>query len=357
MFHRLILIAAISTMLPSMAHADAVWLEKEYDFGLMKEEAGPKTGCVRLVNTGPEPIVITGARPSCGCTGVDYPNDPIEPGDTVKFYFTYNPAGRPGKFAKSIRVYIGEHDMSLIRIRGNVLGTPESLSTFYPVEAGPLRLSGKTLSAGDVAFGTTRHFFINGYNQTADTIRPHWICANPALSVASSEEKVGPGDIVTFSFYFNSRDIKEMGPVETPVCIYADSYDSSPSTEIKFTAKVVPDFSKMTPQEVKDAPQCYLAPPRVDLGEVAAKRNPVSFKFLIRNDGNSDMRMINVYPESPLIKVKRRPSFVKPGHSAEVQASLDVNKLKSGAFNIKIEIMTDDPLHPVRTLPVVGIRQ
>lgn len=79
--------------------------------------------------------MITGARPSCGCTGVAYPDDPIAPGDTVKFSFTYNPLGRPGRFEKSIRVYIGDFDTATIRIRGNVLGTPESLSTLYPVEA------------------------------------------------------------------------------------------------------------------------------------------------------------------------------------------------------------------------------
>lgn len=60
----------LALLVPAVARGEIVWLEKEYDFGLMKEEAGPKTGSVRLVNTGPEEAVITGARPSCGCTGV-----------------------------------------------------------------------------------------------------------------------------------------------------------------------------------------------------------------------------------------------------------------------------------------------
>ena len=71
----------LALLVPAVARGEIVWLEKEYDFGLMKEEAGPKTGSVRLVNTGPEEAVITGARPSCGCTGVAYPDDPIAPGD------------------------------------------------------------------------------------------------------------------------------------------------------------------------------------------------------------------------------------------------------------------------------------
>lgn len=52
----------LALLVPAVARGEIVWLEKEYDFGLMKEEAGPKTGSVRLVNTGPEEAVITGAR-------------------------------------------------------------------------------------------------------------------------------------------------------------------------------------------------------------------------------------------------------------------------------------------------------
>lgn len=87
----------LALLVPAVARGEIVWLEKEYDFGLMKEEAGPKTGSVRLVNTGPEEAVITGARPSCGCTGVAYPDDPIAPGDTVKFSFTIQPPRTSGK--------------------------------------------------------------------------------------------------------------------------------------------------------------------------------------------------------------------------------------------------------------------
>ena len=236
---RSLLITLFLTLLLSFGgRSEIVWLEKEYDFGLMKEEAGPKTGSVRLVNTGPDEIAITGARPSCGCTGVDYPEDPIAPGDTVKFSFTYNPLGRPGRFEKSIRVYIGDFDMATLRIRGNVLGTPESLSTLYPVEAGPLRLSSGLLDGGEVDLGSTRHLFLNGYNQTGDTIRPVWKCEDPSLSIMSSSEEVGPGDIVSFSFYFNSRERKMPGIVRIPVTIFSDNKEGAESAEVIFTVTV-----------------------------------------------------------------------------------------------------------------------
>ncbi len=346
------------SLFPSKGMGEIIWLEKEYDFGLMKEEAGPKTGSVRFVNTGPEETVITGARPSCGCTGVAYPEEPIAPGDTVKFSFTYNPLGRPGRFEKSIRVYIGDFDMSTIRIRGNVLGTPESLSTLYPIEAGPLRLSENILPAGDVTYGSTRHFFLNGYNQTADTIRPRWICKDPSLSVSASSEEVGPGDILTLSFYFNSRNKPEMGPVEIPVTIISDQNAGSPETEVTFTAKVVPDFSRMTPEEVKNAPKCYLAPNSIDLGNISPKiKNPVKFRFAIRNEGLTEMRINRIFSQSEAVRITRRPSSLKPEKSANAEGTLNINKLPSGAFNIKVEVLTNDPLNPARTISIVGIKE
>ena len=132
-------LVGISTILclSLQTRADIVWIEKEYDFGLIKEEAGPKTGYARFVNTGPEEVMITGMRPRCGCTKADFPKDPIAAGDTATVSFTYDPTGRPGKFNKSVRVYIGSSETYKIPITGNVLGTPQSLSTLYPVVSGP----------------------------------------------------------------------------------------------------------------------------------------------------------------------------------------------------------------------------
>lgn len=350
---------ALSAISATEAAAEVVWLEKEYDFGLMKEEAGPRTGSVRLVNTGPEEIVITGARPSCGCTAVAYPEDPIAPGDTVKFSFTYNPIGRPGKFAKSIRVYIGDYDMATIRIRGNVLGTPESLSSLYPIEAGALRLSSDTMSGGDVTYGATRHFFLNGYNQSSDTIRPTWRCDDPSLSISSSAEEAGPGDIITFSFYFNSRQKQDMGPVSIPVTIFSGSENGERKREVVFSANVVPDFSRMTPDQVKNAPRCYLTPPLIDLGTLGPKQKggKAEIRFAVRNDGKSDMRVIRIFSTSASVRMSRWPSSVKPGKSGSAQGTLDVSTLPAGPFRIAIEVLTDDPLHPSRTINVTGIRE
>lgn len=334
------------------ANAEIVWLEKDYDFGLMKEEAGKKTGHARFINTGPEEICITGVRPSCGCTSATYPEEPLAPGDTATISFTYDPKGRPGRFAKTVRVYVGDKDTYIIRIKGNVLGTPESLSTLYPIENGKLRLSEAQIFAGEVPYGTTRNYFINGYNQSEDSITPVIVSPNHALTVIASEPKLGPGDIATYSFYFNSRKVPDMGVLDIPVKFLDNAGGSE--TAVALTANVTPDFSRLTPDEVKNGPRCYLLPDRIDLGIISSKAKNPKFKFIIKNEGETELKIMRVYSPSGNTKITKFPVKLGKGKTAEAEGELLLKGIPASPFNIKIEVITNDPLHPIRILHLVG---
>lgn len=175
------------------------------------------------------------------------------------------------------------------------------------------------------------------------------------MSISSSAEAVGPGDIITLSFYLNSREHPEMGPLDIPITIKSDRAADAPSTEVSFLANVVPDFSRMTPEQVKNAPQCYLAPPLIDLGEIQKTDKRVKLKFDIRNDGNTEMRVIRIFSANKAVKVTRYPTSLKSGKSATAEGQLDLSRLPAGPFNIKVEVLTNDPLHPSRTLSIAGI--
>lgn len=221
------------------------WLEKSYDFGLFKESEGIRTGVLRFVNRGAEPVVITDARVSCGCTGVEYPQDPVAPGDTATLRVSYNPLNRPGKFNKSVRVYIGDNQIYTLRVTGNVLGTPESLAQFYPVEVGPLRLSQRQLKVGTVPKGKTMTYFINGYNQSMDTIPVAMVSGNQAVSVAANFRELPPGETVTWSITFDTRKLDQLGPFE----ITLTAKGGENEVPIPFSGTVVLDMAPDTPKK------------------------------------------------------------------------------------------------------------
>ncbi len=75
-----------------------------YDFGKIPE--GPAAEHeFEFKNTGDEPLVITNASASCGCTTPVWPKQPILPGKTGKIKVRYNTQGRGNQpFLKSIYI-------------------------------------------------------------------------------------------------------------------------------------------------------------------------------------------------------------------------------------------------------------
>lgn len=348
----------LSVCCVSVSVADVEWLSAEYDFGVIKEAAGPRTGQVRFVNHGPGVVAVNDVRPSCGCTGADYTRGEIMPGDTATVSFTYDPKGRPGRFEKTVKVYVGpDNEKSVITMRGTVIGAPSTLMSRYPYEAGPLRLSDKTLLAGDVRYGTARHMLVQGYNQSSDTIRPAWRHTAGSISIGASQPAVGPGDLVTFSIYFNTRDGEEPGDVDYPITFIADSGAPEEQTfTVSFRARVTPDTSRMTPGEVADGPRIDVIPEIVDVG-VVKRAEAVPFGFAIRNDGRSRLTVGRITsPAVPLV-IKRLPVRLKPGETGTVEGTADIGDIEAGAFSIVLDIASDDPLHPMRRVRLSGIAE
>ena len=92
-----------------------------HDFGVIKEADGKVSHTFVIKNEGDAPLVVTRVIASCGCTTPEWTKEPIAPGKTGDIKVTYNPAGRPGPFSKSISVYSnGKTGSFLLTIRGEV---------------------------------------------------------------------------------------------------------------------------------------------------------------------------------------------------------------------------------------------
>lgn len=332
-------------------NADVKWLEESYDFGTFLEANGPKTGNVRFVNLGPGQTIINRVRPSCGCTGETHTEGIIEKGDTATISFTYNPIGRPGRFEKTVKVYYGEENaVKTIPIRGTVIGTPQTLQSDYPLETGALRLSDTRLQAGGVVYGKARNLFLKGYNQSNDTIHPQWECDNPALSIGISTPDVPPGDVVSFSFYFNSRDVRQPGPISIPVTFKA-SPDSEESTTITFVADILADTASLSPLEVKKGASIYLAPDLLDIGIIKGNKT-IEREIIISNEGETELLIKRIYCDKDGIKASKYPTRIAPGKRNKITVKIDLSKIEQGPKACMLDIYSNDPVHPVKTVRI-----
>ena len=95
-----------------------------HDFGTIPY-AGNGTYEFRFKNTGKEPLIITDAQGSCGCTVPTYPkNIPIKPGDSEVIKVTYD-TKRPGNFTKTVTLHSNaKTPEKVLTIKGVVESAP-----------------------------------------------------------------------------------------------------------------------------------------------------------------------------------------------------------------------------------------
>lgn len=80
----------------------------------------PAVASFTLTNDGKEPLIISSAKASCGCTNLKYEKDPVLPGRSTQISVTYN-AASPGNFIKTITVNTNASEKPVVlSIKGTV---------------------------------------------------------------------------------------------------------------------------------------------------------------------------------------------------------------------------------------------
>ncbi len=111
----------------------AISIDKEtHDYGTLAY--GSDSECIFTVtNIGTEPLIITKAQPSCGCTQPVFSNEPIAPGESATIKVSYD-TNRVGDFKKSITIMsnAANEGTKIIYITGSVSPKPEGSASDDP---------------------------------------------------------------------------------------------------------------------------------------------------------------------------------------------------------------------------------
>lgn len=81
-----------------------------------------------FTNTGSEPIVITNAKGSCGCTVPEWPKEPIAAGETGQFVVRFDSKNKVGAQSKRVTIYANtDPEISYLTIKGEVIKSLEKV--------------------------------------------------------------------------------------------------------------------------------------------------------------------------------------------------------------------------------------
>ena len=99
--------------------AEMTFDTETHDYGTIKQGADG-TYEFKFKNTGNEPLIISTARGSCGCTVPTYPKEPIMKGQTSAIKVSYD-TKRVGPFTKTVTIESnGKTNPKMLTIKGVV---------------------------------------------------------------------------------------------------------------------------------------------------------------------------------------------------------------------------------------------
>lgn len=123
---------ATTASTPNPNAAEITFKKTTHDFGTLKNGA-PAVYEFEFTNTGKEPLIISNAQGSCGCTVPEWPKEPIQPGQTSRIKVSYD-SKRTGKIDKKVTITSNaKTNPKEIFIKGEVLA-PETQEPMTPVK-------------------------------------------------------------------------------------------------------------------------------------------------------------------------------------------------------------------------------
>jgi hypothetical protein len=96
-------------------------IDTVYNFGTVTD--GEKVEySFRFRNTGKNPLIVSNATASCGCTVPEKPEEPVRPGETGFIKVVFNSEGRVGPAHKTVTVISNAYPgFPLLELKGDVV--------------------------------------------------------------------------------------------------------------------------------------------------------------------------------------------------------------------------------------------
>lgn len=124
----------IEEVKPENPNAPEIAFETEmHDYGTIKQ--GADGGCeFKFKNIGKDPLIISNARGSCGCTVPTWPKEPIMKGQTGVIKVHYD-TKRVGAFTKTVTLNSNaKSDTKVLTIKGVVEASEENSDQELPIK-------------------------------------------------------------------------------------------------------------------------------------------------------------------------------------------------------------------------------
>ncbi|MCC6819045.1 MAG: DUF1573 domain-containing protein [Bacteroidia bacterium] len=318
----------------------------EHNFGDIKSEEGTVTAVFEYTNIANVPIYISKVETSCGCTTPEYNKDTIQPGQKGFVKAIYEARGHRGNFHKNIFVYFNTQDYyQSLSITGNVIPEanlskrPASYTTTYS----NLALNSTIASFPDLKSTEKKTYVIKAFNYMGYDMKIWEVREVPDYAtVEIGDSTIKSTDSLYITFTVDGTKISHLGESWKRIMLVTDD----PSGETKFLniyVNLKEDFSKMSKQELKNAPVIQLDSANgLNYGKCQAG-SIVKKQITITNNGKTDLKIRNIKPSCSCVTFQLSKTTLKPGESVTFTIIIDTVNQTIATHSKYITLYTNDP--------------
>jgi hypothetical protein len=340
-----IIMVALVLSLAAMSQKAVINFQvKSHDFGKVNEEDGKITYVFDFKNDGNAPLVVNRVQASCGCTTPAWTKEPIEPGKSGNITVTYNPAGRPGMFTKTITVYSNASEEQVVLIiKGEVIPKQTVENNPYPVFLGGISAKTKVVQMNNIEKGKTQIRTLEIKNTVKELIQPTIENLPPYITVSVVPEMLKPNEEGKITFTLDSKKCPQWGPVTENVYVNINGRKiKTEDTKIVVVSNIIEDFNGMTMDQKRKAPILEIVNRSLNAGTLKVGEKKV-VHFNIKNNGQNALEIRRIINSSKEMVAHQTKLSVPGGRSGEITLTLNTKDLSEGDYKKSITIQTNDP--------------
>ncbi len=332
--------------------ADVAFEKMDYDFGKIKEEAGPANYSFKFTNTGKVPLVISAVNASCGCTTPEWSKEPVLPGKSGFVKVAYNPLNRPGSFSKTITVVANiPNGSKVLKISGDVIPKVLTIEEQFPTDLSKIRMVTNHLSFVKIKNTEVKTDSLQFYNPGTQPVKISFKSLPPFLKAKAVPETIQPKQKGYFVVSYDATKVKEYGFLMNRIYLVFDGAENY-NQAFSVSATIEEDFSKLSQQQLANAPKIDFDTRVFQFGDIVEGAK-AEHTFSIINKGKSDLLIRSVKSSCGCTAANPASMVIKPGESTNMKTVFD-SQGKTGMQNKTVTIISNDPANATTILRITG---
>ena len=312
----------------------------------------PRTFSFSITNSGNQPLILSSVTPSCGCTKVKWPSDPIAAGESATIEAVFD-AQMLGTFVKELEVRSNASEEPVyLTFEGRVVTTVTEDGTAFPIDLGGIRLSSNVLDFGDVHAGEKSELHLTVLNNSQQSYRPQLMHLPPYLTARYVPERVARGRMARIQLTLDSKELKNYGLTETTIYLSRYLGDKvSPDNEITVSAILLPTFADLTPAQRSKAPRLVLSEDSLDFGDIGSKKK-VTKVITVTNEGQRKLTISTLQVYGKALTVSLSDRVIEPSKQARLKVTVLRDYLQKDKQEPRVLLIANDPNRPKTVIKV-----